>query len=216
MNNLPLIVFDFETGNVNIDEIQPIQVAAVVYDIKTLQPYPEGKFCSMMKPWDMSKVEDSALKVNKKTREEIEMAPPIDLVWKKFVNFVQSYNKNANKSWFNAPIPCGHNIIGFDLPIIEKLCEKYGPFDKKDKKQNLFNRRLTIDTLHYLWTWLHNTEIENYKQDTILSYGGKSIDGGHDALIDCLNIGEVLMRFLKFQRNLINKNNFFKDCFKDA
>ena len=42
--------------------------------------------------------------------EEIENAPPIEMVWKKFVSFVQNYNKSSTKSWFDAPIPVGHNI----------------------------------------------------------------------------------------------------------
>ena len=78
-------------------------------------------------------IEDGALRVTGKTREGLAKAPALKSVWTKFCKFVDQYNWKGEP--FFAPIPVGYNIIGFDMPIINRLCEEYGPWDKSRLEQ---------------------------------------------------------------------------------
>ena len=84
MNYKDIIVFDFETGSRNPEKTQPIQIAAVAIHGRKLTVQPDGYFESLMRPilddeeaikMGLDPIEDEALAVNGKTREELAKAP---------------------------------------------------------------------------------------------------------------------------------------------
>lgn len=207
---LDLLVFDFETGGLQIAHptqcetaSEVIQIGAVAYSGKTLEPYPGGEFVSLMKPKRMNGLQPEALKVNGIKIEDLEKAPDPEAVWPRFIDFVSQYN--SGKGAYTAPIACGKNIEGFDLKFIPFLNDAYSP--KKDKTI-LFNGRTVLDLeqdLHRWFAW--NDEMPNLKMDTVREYFGIPVHPYHDALTDAREEGEILMRFLRLYRTLKNSKN---------
>ena len=133
-----IIVFDFETGGVNPHTCQPTQIAAVAIHARKLELQPGGVFNSEMRPIidddkaikaGVAPLEDKALEITRKTREGLAKAPLPKGVWKKFSQFCDKYN--FKKTSYYAPIAAGYNINGYDMPIVERLCQQYGPIDEK-------------------------------------------------------------------------------------
>jgi DNA polymerase III epsilon subunit-like protein len=207
MNLCNIICFDFETGGLDTAKCSPIQVAAIVINPRTLEPIPGAVFNSMMCPTtkeEFDAIEDQALAVNKKTREQIKAAPLENLVWNNFTEFVLRYKNIAG-----LPVPAGQNILGFDLPISERLCKKYGPWDKKRNQQALWNNRDGIDLLKYIFAWFeNNNELDNYKMDTLRDYFGLSKEGAHDAYQDVKDTWAIISKFLKLHRTLAKRVTF--------
>ena len=91
MNYKDIIVFDFETGSRNPHKTQPVQIAAVAIHGRKLTIQPGGYFESLIRPelddekaieMGVDPIEDEALAVNGKTREELAKAPSAKTVWK--------------------------------------------------------------------------------------------------------------------------------------
>jgi DNA polymerase III epsilon subunit-like protein len=198
---LDYVVFDFETGGLNPQYNEAIQVAGKAYNARTLEPYPAeqgGEFCSLMKPLYPERLEDGALKVNKKTREELMVAPDQAVVWNQFVDWVARWNPKKTK--WTAPIACGKNIRSFDLEFVKVLNNLHC---KKKDKVVLFSERREVDMQDFTFAWFENeAEPEDDKMDTWRKYLGLSSEGGHDALVDVRQTGAVIMRFLKLHRQL--------------
>lgn len=198
MNTLDIIVYDFETGGLKAGWHEAIQIAGKAYNGRTLEPYPEGEFCSLMKPEHPERLDDGALKVNGKTREELAKAPDQKAAWLSFVEWVNRFNLKRNT--FGAPIAAGYNIRNFDSAFVNVLNKKHGP--KKDKTL-LFNTYRDYDLKDDLFRWFRwNEELVNEKLDTVRAYFGLSLEGAHDALVDVRQTGELMVRFLSLYRTL--------------
>ena len=218
MNYRDIIVFDFETGSRNPDKTQPIQIAAVAIHGRNLTPQPDGYFESLIRPvldddeaisMGLDPIEDEALAVNGKTREEIAKAPSERTVWKKFTNFVNRYNFK-NKPFY-APIAAGYNIVGFDMPIVQRMCELYGPIDKKTGKQTLFNKIHRIDVMDTVWMWMeNNADVKSLSMDSMRDLFGISKENAHDALQDVKDTAHLMIRFMKLHRRVAPKITFEK------
>jgi DNA polymerase III epsilon subunit-like protein len=211
MNQCNIIVFDFETGGLDPKTCVPIQVAAMVIHPRMLEPIPGAVFNHMMCPptqEEFDSIQDGALAKNKKTREEIKKAAPEKLVWQEFTDFVTRY-----KTKDGLPIAAGQNIVGYDLIISERLCKKYGPWNKKKNQQELWNRQI-LELMCYTFGWFENSvEPDSYSMDTLRKFFGISEEGAHDALKDVKDTWLILSKFLKLQRNL-EKRIHFKDALK--
>lgn len=224
INNKPIAVFDFETVSKIAETTEPIEFACIVYNPRTLEPYPDGEFHSDMKCLDESKIDPETLKwhCNLRGKTEDEMlerwrsGPDPELVWKNFANFLKRWNSSKGTSTYNAPIPCGYNIYGFDLLIVDRLCKRYGLVDKNGK-QCLFNQFHVIDILHnIIFPWFENTgELTNYKFDTVRDFFGIESKGAHEALYDVQEEAEVYIRFQQFIRKL-SKPEKFKGAFRNV
>jgi hypothetical protein len=170
---LDYVVFDFETGGLDPNHNEAIQVAGKAYNARTLEPYPAeqgGEFCSLMKPLYPDRLEDGALKVNKKTREELMVAPDQGVVWNQFVDWVGRWNPKKTK--WTAPIACGKNIRGFDLKFVTVLNNLHC---KKKDKTVLFSERREVDMQDFTFAWFENeAEPEDDKMDTWRKYFGLS------------------------------------------
>ena len=205
MNNNHLIVFDFETTGLDIPYHEPVELAAQAYDARTLEAFPKedgGRFVSLMKPLYPERLDEpkcaEALRFNKITKEEVLAAPDQGVVWKNFVEWTKKYNPKGTK--WSAPIPCGKNIRGFDLKIVEEMNRLHGP---KKEKTVLFNTKWLFDLDDILFLFFENeTEPASLGMDVIRDYFGIPKDGAHRAELDVEQEGALIIRFIKLIRRL--------------
>ena len=192
-------VYDFETGGKDPKTCEPIQIAAIMINGRTLEVIPDSAFNSYMQPTDFDNLEEEALNINKITREELRAAPLQEHVWERFVAYVNKYRISG---WPNKPIPCGYNIDTYDAVIIDRLCEKYGQYKKN--KQDIFSIE-SYDVIDEVRTWFENSrELENMRLSTVLNYFGIDSSGAHNALFDVVATGLLASRFLNLKRTLFN------------
>jgi inhibitor of KinA sporulation pathway (predicted exonuclease) len=203
MNYNHLCIFDFETGDKFIETADIIQIGALMLDPRTLSIC--DKFYSNAKPPNFDNVKQEALDVNHITKEEIEKAPDIKLVWEQFVSWVNRFNRGSGT--FTAPIPCGFNIIGFDLKLVDKYSKLYGPFDEKRNQQKLFNQVNVFDIFHNWWYWTENNpEITKLKLSITQEYMGvdkaEAELKSHNALYDCEICHRIMQKLFNASRYL--------------
>lgn len=203
-----LIIFDWETSSIDPNTCQPLSLGAVHVNPRRLVI--GEKFYELIKPSDEDTIDKRALEVNKLDLAELRKARTLDAVWKDFVAFVNKYN--YKKTSFFAPIACGYNIRTYDMVIVDRIAKAYGPYDQKRGCQNLFNNFSQIDLIDDVKRWMGNSkELPNFKLDTVREYFGMSSENAHNALQDCLDCGEILIKFQKLYRTMAPKIKF-KDC----
>jgi DNA polymerase III epsilon subunit-like protein len=159
-------------------------------------------------------IEEGALKVTGKTREQISKAPKLKPVWKKFVNFVNKYN--WKKTPFFAPVPAGFNILGYDMHIIRRICKELGPWDEKRQDQQLFSQIYKVDMMdnYYMWTEGDPT-VKSRSMDAIRKRLGMSEENAHDALQDVKDTANIMIKFMKTHR-AVYKNLKLDKAFADG
>lgn len=216
ISNNTIIVFDFETSGFSEINDEPVQIAAVALDPRTLEIIPESEFNSLMKPVNILSGTEAEIRtkwnkcsgawdINKKTRKELESAPLPEHVWKAFVDHVKKYNVAG---YGGKPIPSGHNIQGFDLLWVDALCQRYKVAVDKSGRQTFLNTRTVLDTLNLAFLWFEsNPEPENLKMDTLRKWFGIN-EVGHDALVDVKTSAMILQSFMKLHRNYAPKVKF--------
>lgn len=203
MNRNTLIVFDLETTSVSPNTAEITQIAAVAIDNKKLTIV--DKFHSYLKPeMDLALIEDGALAATRMTREQIAGFPETSIIWPQFVSFINKYN--YKKSVYTAPIPCGYNIINYDMVIINRYCKKYKTeWDEKRVSQKMFSQVYKFDVLDHLWFWFESVpELEKLKLEEVYKYMGNSlaVENAHDAIVDVENTANLMIRLFKMQRYL--------------
>jgi DNA polymerase III epsilon subunit-like protein len=216
MANRDYIIFDFETGSRNPHKTQPTQIAAIALDGRSLTM--KGQFNSEIKPiFDEQKaidagfdpVQDEALKITGKTREQLELAPSLKSVWNKFIKFVDQYNWKGEP--FFAPIPVGFNIIGFDMHIINRLCKEFGPWDTEREQQKLFSKVYKIDIMDNVFAWTEgDPTIKSISMDSLRERMGLSTENAHDALQDVKDSANIFIKLLKTHRSVYQNITFDK------
>jgi DNA polymerase III epsilon subunit-like protein len=216
MANRDFIIFDFETGSRNPHKTQPTQIAALALDGRNLAV--KGQFNSEIQPiFDDEKaislgldpIEDEALKITNKTRDQLSLAPSLKSVWSKFTKFVSQYNWKGD-TFFN-PIPVGFNIIGFDLIIVDRLCREYGPYDDERRQQKLFSKVYKIDIMDNIFTWTESDpSVRSISMDSLRERMGLSKNGAHDALQDVKDEANIFIKLLKTHRAVYQNINFDK------
>lgn len=206
MSNRDICVFDFETGSRNPHKTQPTQLAALILDGRNLKL--KGTFDSEIQPIiddekaiaaGFDPLEEEALKITHKTRDELAKAPTLETVWPKFVSFVKKYYVGGKD--FFAPIPAGFNIINFDMPIINRLCKRFGPYDDKRQSQKLFSPIYKMDVMDNVFMWTEgDPDVKSISMDSIRERMGISKENSHNALQDVKDTANILIKFLKTHR----------------
>ena len=206
MANRDYIVFDFETGSRNPSKTQPTQIAGLALDGRNLAL--KGTFNSEICPIlddekaiaaGLDPIEDGALKVTGKNREDLAKAPSLKSVWSKFCKFVDQYNWKGEP--FFAPIPVGYNIIGFDMPIINRLCQEFGPWDDKRGEQKLFSKVYKVDLMDNMFMWTEgDPSVKSISMDTLRERMGLSKENAHDALQYVKDTANIFIKMLKTHR----------------
>ena len=216
MANRDFIVFDTETGSRNPRKTQLTQIAAIALDGRNFSV--KGQFNSEIQPiFDDEKaislgldpIQDEALKVTNKTREQLEKAPSLKAVWSKFVKFVNQYNWKGDP--FFAPIPVGFNIVGFDMIIIDRLCKEFGPWDKEREQQKLFSKVYKIDIMDNVFAWTESDpDIRSISMDSLRDRMGLSKENAHDALQDVKDEANIFIKLMKTHRSVYQNMTFEK------
>lgn len=216
MANRDYIIFDFETGSRNPFKTQPTQIAALALDGRNFNL--KGQFNSEIQPiFDdevaiaagLDPIEDEALKITGKTREKLSEAPPIKSVWTKFTKFVSQYNWKGD-AFFN-PIPVGFNIIGFDMIIVNRLCQEFGPWDKDRNQQKLFSRVYKFDIMDNIFAWTESDpSVKSISMDALRERMGLSAENAHDALQDVKDEANIFIKLMKTHRAIYQNMNFDK------
>lgn len=161
-------------------------------------------------------LEDDALKVNGKTREELKTAPDIKMVWKQFVEYVSNFNYTGKK--WDSPIPVGFNNNGFDDIIINRICGSdpwnLGPVDPDRGTQNFFHPATNVDIMKLIYPWFEsNYDIKSISMDNLRDYFGMSRENSHQALQDVKDEAVIFIRLMNLIRKFSTKV-VFKDSFK--
>lgn len=221
MNHNTILIVDFETGSANPRRCQPLQIAAVAIDSRKLEIIENGIFQSYIKNvtnptlYGLDDLQDKALQVNNIDINTLVNAPPIDVVWSQFINFVNQFNTKNNK--FTAPIFAGYNSFRFDEIIVQRLCggQKrfspeiqteiygFGPWNKENEEQTLFHPRDSIDIMKLVWYWTENKiDYNSLSFDAIREHFGITKLGAHNAIADVIGCAFLLIKFLKLSRRI--------------
>lgn len=216
MANRDFIIFDFETGSRNPFKTQPTQIAALALDGRNFSV--KGQFNSEIQPIlddekaiaaGVDPIEDEALKITHKTREGLEKAPSLKSVWDKFTKFVSQYNWKGDP-FFN-PIPVGFNILGFDMIIVNRLCEQFGPWDKDRQQQKLFSRVYKFDIMDNIFAWTESDpSVKSISMDALRERMSLGTENAHDALQDVKDEANIFIKLMKTHRAVYQNMNFDK------
>lgn len=211
-----ICIYDFETGGTNPKKTPVLSIGATILDSSSLEILDE--FYSLVKPddKDIKLIEDKALSVNNLTLAQINEAIPEKIVWSDFFTFVKKY-QNGSSVW-NCCIQAGFNIASFDMIILDRYCKKYNCYDKKEDRPNLFRPFPIFDVATIVSSWFFfEKEPQKLNLSAIASHLGLDTSGAHNALEDVFLTSKILIRFLKFQRNIMGKyRNKIKGCFEEG
>lgn len=213
-----IICYDLETSALSPEKAQPLEIAAIIIDINTLEEKEDGVFGPILvKPHnnDWSEVEKSALDKNGLIREEVEeKGLEQEVAFREFVNFVQKFQK-TNSKW-DALVSSGYNIKGYDNIIMNRLAKQYNHIDK-DGFPILFHPFHSFDLIDLVRPWFYSTNtLESFSLENLSSFMGLDTSQSHTALDDTRRTAKMLKRFLKFYQKLSPKYlDKFEGCFKN-
>jgi exonuclease I len=122
---------------------------------------------------------------------------------------VSQYNWKGD-AFFN-PIPVGFNIIGFDMIIINRLCEQYGPWDQERNQQKLFSKVYKFDIMDNVFAWTEgDPSVRSISMDSLRERMGLSSENAHDALQDVKDSANIFIKLMKTHRAVYQNMNFDK------
>jgi DNA polymerase III epsilon subunit-like protein len=226
MNLHTIIVFDLETDGTDSRICDPVEIAAIAIHPRTLQVIKDSEFHTFIRPTKIDKedyyeahrdtIEWHAHNQKCKAEDILrtwKTAPLQRIAWSNFVNYTLRYHTQQHgRNIFTAPIAAGYNIIKFDLPIINRLSQKYGQITKENES-NLFFGRDKLDVMPLTFYWFENSkEISSYDLDTLRDYFGFPQTGAHTAGCDVQVTTELVVRYLRLARKFAGKVRF-KDAF---
>lgn len=217
MNKRWIMVFDWETDGVDPYSCNPVELAAVPVDPRTLEIKEDRAFNAIIKPDGFDSDEyftddrqktiewhakqrgvDSSdiIKIWKKGKSE-------KIVWKSFCDYCKKFNiEKSPGSWYTEPIAAGYNIIGFDLPICERLAAKH-------KTKVPFSKTTKIDLMDLMFYWFENLdEPHNFRLDTFRKFFGIEAAQAHEAFSDTLDSAKLMVQFLRFHRRQASVKKF--------
>jgi len=222
--NKTILIVDLETDSTDPKIANPLQIGAIAIDPVRLQIIPESEFYSWCCPEmldhpnyypDHKSTIDFHLRNYNMSLEnfnnKLRSSPSEKQVFANFVEYVKRYHtKAAGQNVFTAPKFAGFNTFGFDFPIIDRLCEKYG-FVDKNGKQNLYFTRDAIDLMKIVIYWLEpRNELKSFSMDSLREYFGMPVGQAHDAMFDVRQEAELLIKFWKLAKTLSPQVNFSK------
>ena len=217
MNNRWIIVFDWETDSPDPHTCNPVELAAIPIEPRTLEIKKDKAFNTVIKPPGFNKDEyftddrqktiewhakqrgvtsEDIIKMWKKGKSE-------KIAWKNFCEYCKKFNiEKSYGNWYTEPIAAGYNIIGFDLPICQRLADNHKtgmPFAKVNK----------MDIMDLLFYWFENLdEPKNMRLDTMREFFSLKTAQAHEAYSDTLDTAKLLVQFLQFHRRQATVGKF--------
>jgi len=220
MNHRWIIVYDLETDGPDPTTANPVEIAAVPVNPRTLEIKMDDTFEVTVKPPGIDKDEYFTTGVQKTIdwHASTRGCSSEDIVstWKKgksqkvamknFCSYLQKYHiekEPMRRIYFTEPAYSDYNVDGFDDIIIRNMCDKH-------KLDYPFAKMGNMDLLHYITYWFENMpEPENYKMDTLKEFFGLQSHGqAHSAISDVVDTAKILVRFLKFARRQVSVDKF--------
>lgn len=235
-----ICVYDFETDGSNPNVCQPVQLASVIIDFRTLELVENSEFCSFMKPEGIDtpeyvdKVKDTIVwhaknynpnwnSLDQKGQDDAvnkiidtwKNAPAQKQVFSDFQTYLLKYNTNqSRRSKWTAPIRAGHNIERFDNIIMDRLCDLYDA-TAKNGEQKIFHPRDIVDIMKLAFLWFESLPSpKNYNMGELRDFFGMSQDGAHDALVDIRDEALMIQKFIRLHRRYAHKVKFRGSCAK--
>lgn len=212
-----LAIYDYETTSKNPKLTMLTQISCIMLDARSLEYITGGVFNSEVCPiFDDDEaikagyepVQAEALKVTKKSKENLLLAPPVETVWPDFVNFLNRYN--SGKGVWGKPIPGGYNITNFDAIITERMCQKFGNADSTGR-QSIFHPIHSLDLMLDFYRFTENVKINNNNSlslDSIREWLGMDKSGAHNSLMDVQDCCELIKRMTNKYRTFYGKTKF--------
>lgn len=207
---------DWETGGKNKLTCQPLELACVIIDVKRLEVVPNSLFHSLLKPEEdeaiqkrlgLAPLEDDALKKNGLKIEDLRKAPKPKVVWDQYVEYLSHYNtKGESGDDWHAPIRAGFNNVNFDDYIDKRMCSMYGPKLSDNGDMTIYHPSQYMDAnmlCHAMFNYHYITKNNRMSMDAIREYMGYKTDGAHSASVDVMQGADLLIRFFRLNRHLI-------------
>lgn len=173
-----------------------------------MQPEFDEKIC---KKKNLAPLTDESIKIHGKTREMLEAAPSLKIVWSNFESFINRYNPKKDK--WKAPILSGFNVRNYDSEIVRRCCKSHGSYDKEYSQSTLFHPFNMFDVMDDCYKWFENRQdIKSISLDSIRDIMGISKDGAHDAMKDVKDTSDIMIKYIKLYRHFTGKIKF-DNCF---
>lgn len=192
-------------------------------DAKKLTIKPNGFFNSLMRPLyfddeeakanGYDELQPKALEITGLSREVLAEAPLAQSVWKNFGLWTDQFTVGSG-DW-GRPILCGYNINNYDLYIVDRLCQMYGPYNEKEERQSLFHPVHRMDVMNDIWRWTYFQKINpsnSISMDNVRKWLGILEDKAHNAAKDVLDTTFMLIKFMSLYQAMSPKIKF-KDSF---
>ena len=102
------------------------------------------------------------------------------------------------------------------MPIVERMCQQYGPTHNKSGRQGLFNPIHKVDLMHTVWMWMeNNSDVKSLSMDSMRDLLGMDKENAHDALQDVKDTANLLIAFMKLIRR-VSPSVKFEKAFADG
>lgn len=179
MNRRPFFVIDFETGGLDAQQHDPVQVAVQVLDGLTLQPV--DHFVSYIRP-DPSRISPEALKINNLNLEFLAEAPSSEDAFAALLRFLEPFGQG---------VFVAHNVK-FDHDFFQAWAKKSAPPGFKFSKFFDYHLLCTAQ-MAFQKLVLQDQLVEKVKLTEITAFF-KIPHNAHDALGDVVVTAEVFRR----------------------
>lgn len=157
-----IVVFDLETTDLNTEIAEVIEIAA----LKMVDGVETETFQTLIKP--TGAISEVITNLTSISNNMVLDAPSIEQVMPDFYKFTRDCTL------------VGHNIAGYDFPIVNRIGEKLGYHFDNDLDDTLLLAR------KYL------TELQNFKLENLSKHYGISHENAHRAMSDVYATAEVL------------------------
>jgi len=194
--NRNFCVIDTETtGLLSEAKSEVIEVACLA--LKSTDMSEIGRYESLVQPQNIDLTKDlpvwskKAFEVNKIKPKELMEAPVAEEVCNKLIGIFKTLNK---------PILVGHNVIGFDIPMLQRLFKSCG--------HNLFDyiASPTLDTYTLSFAlWCGDSSMPNVKLGTVAQKMSVEMKDSHRAMVDVEANAEIFRKLMRGFANLGGK-----------
>jgi DNA polymerase-3 subunit alpha (Gram-positive type) len=196
-----IVVFDLETGGLNIDKHAISEIAMVSVDFETLEIV--DTYDALIKPYGMEYSEEAiALTGLSPDRLEKE-GKDVKVVVDEIMSFMLDQKVDSVK-----PLLAGHNLIDFDVPRLEKLMKTSKVALSKFVNTSEYEDTLTLSRKVFV-------NEEKYNLANACYAAGITFKDAHRAMPDTKATAELLIECYKRMRGKVSETKEKRDFRKD-